>query len=224
MLSELFLMATLGTEPDSLRYNGRMGELEVSPPKLVDPGINVDGLLDEQAWTTAAILGGFTQYVPVEGVEPSEATEIRVFYTDEAIYFGIRAYDSDPGEILARFGERDRVTYNDDWVRIILDTFDDRRQAYAFAINPLGLQSDGLIVEGGTSGFGGRSGGGVADDLAVEVVVEALVGGCFRWTSIRILFGILKGSSIVRAGLEKFEFHTYPCASVKSQNRLGASR
>ncbi len=160
MLSELFLMATLGTEPDSLRYNGRMGELEVSPPKLVDPGINVDGLLDEQAWTTAAILGGFTQYVPVEGVEPSEATEIRVFYTDEAIYFGIRAYDSDPGEILARFGERDRVTYNDDWVRIILDTFDDRRQAYAFAINPLGLQSDGLIVEGGTSGFGGRSGGG----------------------------------------------------------------
>ncbi|GIS80650.1 MAG: hypothetical protein CM1200mP14_22160 [Gammaproteobacteria bacterium] len=158
MLSELFLMATLGTEPDSLRYNGRMGELEVSPPKLVDPGINVDGLLDEQAWTTAAILGGFTQYVPVEGVEPSEATEIRVFYTDEAIYFGIRAYDSDPGEILARFGERDRVTYNDDWVRIILDTFDDRRQAYAFAINPLGLQSDGLIVEGGTSGFGGRSG------------------------------------------------------------------
>ena len=110
MLSELFLIATLGTEPDSLRYNGRMGELEVSPPKLVDPGINVDGLLDEQAWTTAAILGGFTQYVPVEGVEPSEATEIRVFYTDEAIYFGIRAYDSDPGEILARFGERDRVT------------------------------------------------------------------------------------------------------------------
>ena len=160
MLTELFLLATLGTEPDSIRYNGRMGELEVSPPKLVDPGINVDGLLDEQAWSTAAILGGFTQYVPVEGVESSEATEIRVFYTDEAIYFGIRAYDSDPDEILARFGERDRVTYNDDWVRIILDTFDDRRQAYSFAINPLGLQSDGLIVEGSSSGFGGRSGGG----------------------------------------------------------------
>ena len=82
MLGELLLMATLGTEPDSLRYNGRMGELEVSPPKLVDPGINVDGLLDEQAWTTAAILGGFTQYVPVEGVEPSEPTEIRVFSSD----------------------------------------------------------------------------------------------------------------------------------------------
>jgi len=72
MLTELFLLATLGTEPDSIRYNGRMGELEVSPPKLVDPGINVDGLLDEQAWSTAAILGGFTQYVPVEGVEPSD--------------------------------------------------------------------------------------------------------------------------------------------------------
>ena len=135
MLSELFLIATLGTEPDSLRYNGRMGELEVSPPKLVDPGINVDGLLDEQAWTTAAILGGFTQYVPVEGVEPSEATEIRVFYTDEAIYFGIRAYDSDPGEILARFGERDRVTYNDDWVRIIMDTIEYDKHFFDYQID-----------------------------------------------------------------------------------------
>ncbi|MCH2464932.1 MAG: carbohydrate binding family 9 domain-containing protein, partial [Gemmatimonadetes bacterium] len=160
MLTGLFLLATLATEPDSIRYSGRMGELEVSPPKLVDPGINIDGRLDEQAWGTAAILGGFTQYIPIEGVDPTEPTEVRVFYTDEAIYFGIRAYDSDPDEILARFGERDRVTYNDDWVRIILDTFDDRRQAYAFSINPLGLQSDGLIVEGSVSGFGGGGGGG----------------------------------------------------------------
>jgi len=159
MLGELLLLATLAAEADSLWYSGRDGELEVNPPKLVDPRINVDGILDEKEWSESAILGDFTQYAPIEGIDALEPTEVRVFYTEEAIYFGIRAYDSEPDQILARFRERDRVTYNDDWVRIILDTFDDRRQAYALAINPFGLQADGLIVEGSSSGSGGRGGG-----------------------------------------------------------------
>ena len=48
MLGELLLLATLAAEADSLWYSGRDGELEVNPPKLVDPRINVDGILDEK--------------------------------------------------------------------------------------------------------------------------------------------------------------------------------
>jgi len=159
MLKALALVALLNAAPDSVRYSGRMGQLEVAPPKLVDAGISVDGALDEAAWGEAAILAGFSQYMPVEGIEASQQTEVRVFYTEEAIYFGIRAYDTEPELILARFGERDRVTFSDDFVRIILDTFDDQRQAYAFGVNPLGLQADGFINEGSSGGFGGRGGG-----------------------------------------------------------------
>ena len=162
MLKALVLLTLLNAPPDSVRYSGRLGQLDVAPPKLVDVGINVDGALDEAAWGEAAILAGFSQYMPVEGIEASQRTEVRVFYTDDAIYFGIRAYDSEPDLILARFGERDRISFSDDFVRIILDTFDDQRQAYAFTVNPLGLQDDGFITEGSSGGGrgGGRGGGG----------------------------------------------------------------
>ena len=168
MLKTLALVALLNAAPDSVRYSGRMGQLEVAPPKLVDAGISVDGALDEAAWGEAAILAGFSQYMPVEGIEASQQTEVRVFYTEEAIYFGIRAYDTEPELILARFGERDRVTFSDDFVRIILDTFDDQRQAYAFGVNPLGLQADGFINEGSSGGFGGRG----LFFLAIEIITR----------------------------------------------------
>jgi len=163
MLTLLGLLAALATPADSLVFRGRDSELDVRVPRMSDVSIAIDGDLDEPPWQGAAVLAGFTQYEPVEGVDPEEPTEVRVFYTDEAIYFGVHAYDRHPDMILARLGERDRVVFNDDWLRIMLDTFDDQRQAYVFYVNPLGLQTDGLWIEGlrrggGGGGFGGGSG------------------------------------------------------------------
>jgi hypothetical protein len=77
-------------------------------------------------------------------------------------------------------GERDRVVFNDDWVRILLDTFDDQRQAYVFYVNPLGLQTDGLWIEGlrrgrggGGGGGGGFGGGGVSIDYNPDFIWES---------------------------------------------------
>jgi hypothetical protein len=150
MVSALLLTALLlpPATPDTLTFSGRALELEVTPPRMEDPGIAVDGRLDEEAWKGAAVLDGFTQYEPVEGVAASQPTEVRVFYTPEAIYFGVQAADGNPEEILARMGERDRSVFGDDWIRIMLDTFDDQRQAYVFYVNPLGIQTDGLWIEG----------------------------------------------------------------------------
>lgn len=157
MLKLLSLVALLSTPADSVIYSGRAGQLDVSPPRISSPSVSIDGRMDEAVWSDAAILTGFTQYEPVEGIEASENTEVRVFYTDEAIYFGIRAYDENPELILARLGERDRVVFNDDWVRLTLDTYNDQRQGYIFYVNPLGLQTDGLWVEGRSSGRGRSS-------------------------------------------------------------------
>ena len=122
--------------------------MEVSPPRMENPEIRIDGRLDEGVWEAAASLVGFTQYEPVEGLPSTADTEVRVLYSGEAIYFGIRASDADPELILARLGERDRAVFGDDWVRIILDTYDDQRQGYVFYVNPLGIQTDGYWVEG----------------------------------------------------------------------------
>ena len=173
MFEVLGLALALTASSDSLTYSGRGGQLDVSPPRFADASIDIDGRLDEPRWAEAALLTGFTQYEPVEGIEASEVTEVRVFYTDEAIYFGIRASDSDPSGILARLGERDRAPLADDWVRIMLDTFDDQRQAYAFYVNPLGLQADGLWIEGLRRGRGGTGGGGVSIDFNPDFIWES---------------------------------------------------
>lgn len=145
---KLILMAGVLFPSDTLTFSGRTHELEVSPPRFEHPDIRVDGSLQEPVWSDAAVLNGFTQYEPVEGIPSTADTEVRVLYAGDAIYFGIRAFDENPELILARMGERDRSVFGDDWIRIILDTFDDQRQGYVFYVNPLGIQTDGLWIEG----------------------------------------------------------------------------
>ncbi|RMH17772.1 MAG: hypothetical protein D6701_07160 [Gemmatimonadetes bacterium] len=155
--------------PDTLRFSGRDGALDVHPPRIDEPKVRIDGRLDEAVWAQAAVLTGFTQYEPVEGRPATEDTEVRVFYSRDAIYFGILAYDRDPSGILARLGERDRAVFGDDWVRLMLDTFDDQRQAYVFYVNPLGLQTDGLWIEGIRT----RPGSSVSIDFNPDFIWES---------------------------------------------------
>lgn len=145
---------TIGADPAEFR--GDQGELRVPVPRLESVDVRVDARLDEAAWSRAAVLSGFTQFEPVEGRPAAEPTEVLVLYEEDAIYFGIRAYDSRPDEIRASLTERDQGVFSDDWVRILLDTFNDQRQAYLFYVNPFGVQTDGLWVEGmeNRRGFG----------------------------------------------------------------------
>lgn len=147
MLTPVLLSALL-FQPDTTLFSGRVHQLDVEPPRFERVAIEIDGVMAEPEWNDAAVLAGFSQYEPLEGIPSTEDTEVRVFYTEDAIYFGVQAFDSDPSNILARLGERDRSVFGDDWIRIILDTFDDQRQGYVFYVNPMGIQTDGLWIEG----------------------------------------------------------------------------
>ena len=138
-------------------YDGSAGDLEVETPGVEDAAIDVDGRLDDAAWSQAALLTGFTQFRPVEGAPASQKTEVLVLVDADAIYFGFKAYDDDPSGIRATLSDRDSFTFTDDYVRITLDTFDDSRRAYIFSVNPLGVQHDGIWNEGG--GSAGQRGG-----------------------------------------------------------------
>jgi len=170
MLS-LLLATALLLPGDTLTYSGQHQELDVQPPRLEDPAVRVDGVLGEEIWSRAAVLKDFTQYEPVEGIAASEPTEVRVLYGPEAIYFGVRALDSHPDQVLARLGERDRSVFGDDWIRIILDTFDDQRQGYVFYVNPLGIQTDGLWIEGMQKRRGSAS--SVSIDFSPDFIWES---------------------------------------------------
>ena len=66
-----------------------------------------------------------------------------MWYSQNAIYFGIRAYQ-DSNTVRATLADRDKIS-GDDYVEILLDTYNDRRQAYVFGVNPLGVQADGTL-------------------------------------------------------------------------------
>ena len=151
---------TVASRSAEVEYDGSAGQTEIPTPRLLNPNVSVDGRIDESVWEATPVLTGFTQYDPSEGIPASENTEVRVFVTDDAIYFAIKAFDRDPGGIRATMTERDEVPRSNDYVRVVLDTFNDQRRAYAFSVNPYGVQQDGIWLEGGGGGGHGGGGGG----------------------------------------------------------------
>jgi len=127
-------------------YNGRAGQLSVAIPRI-DADADIDGRLDEPAWAQAAVLTGFSLYQPIDQRPAPDSTEVRVWYSPVAIYFGIRAFEPH-GAVTVTLADRDRVS-SDDNVEIHLDTFDERNRAFVFIVNPLGVQADGTKNEAG---------------------------------------------------------------------------
>ena len=144
MLALLLLVQATAT-PAAPLVEGK-GSPTADIPRL-ESTARIDGRLDEAVWSQATRLTGFWQYQPVDGRAAEEETEVRVWYAPDAIYFGVVATDRNPAAIRATVADRDNID-NDDHVVIDLDTFHDRRRAFFFGVNPLGIQSDGVRSEG----------------------------------------------------------------------------
>ena len=106
------------------------------------PSRKVDGQM--------AKVEGFLQRMPRDGEPSSQRTEVYVGYDDENLYAVFVAFDSERSKIRARLSRRDDL-FADDTVGISLDTYHDKRRAYSFSCNPLGIQQDARWIEG-TSG------------------------------------------------------------------------
>ncbi|WP_223883488.1 carbohydrate binding family 9 domain-containing protein [Arenibacter lacus] len=108
----------------------------------------MDGIVDEEFWLSIPANTDFRMQEPIEGGVPTEQTEVRIAFDSQHLYIAVVCYDSDPSGIKAFQKKRDASLETDDRFRLILDTFMDKRSAYFFEINPLGLRGDGLISSG----------------------------------------------------------------------------
>ena len=166
MLVPLLLAAQLQTAANIAPpgvHSGREDRTAVRPPRSELP-VAIDGVLDEPVWGEAVVLSGFSQFSPVDGVPAHDSTEVLVWYSPTAIHFGVRAFEAH-GAVHATLADRDRI-FADDHVQILLGTFDDGRQATVFAVNPLGVQADGTLVEQGGTRAGSFSAAQVARESA----------------------------------------------------------
>jgi hypothetical protein len=104
--------------------------------------IDVDGRLDEEVWRNAPAVSDFVQKEPIEGDAPTERTEVRFVYDDNALYVGARMFTRIPATIQAPLGRRDDVDNQTEHFFISLDTFFDHRTAYTFGVSAAGVRLD----------------------------------------------------------------------------------
>ena len=126
---------------------------DVAPPSLSIPRLerapSLDDFLSMQPQGDAALrmakVTGFTQRNPHDGEPVSEPTDAYLGYDQKNLYVVFVCFD-DPGKVRARLSRREDI-FDDDQVEVILDTFHDRRRAYAFQTTPLGVQWDAIWTE-----------------------------------------------------------------------------
>jgi hypothetical protein len=119
----------------------------------VNAPIDVDARLDEGFWQNAVKIDANIEVRPGENIPAPVKTEALLVHNDTHIYVAIVAYDPDPSAIRAHLCDRDEL-WNDDWVLILFDTFNDQRRTYDFFCNPLGIQADEIETpQGGGGGW-----------------------------------------------------------------------
>ena len=104
----------------------------------------IDGRLDEDLWASAALVEDLYEASPNEFAEPSEHTQIYLSYDDDALYVGLRAWDSEPDNIHARILRHGERFGGDDFFAVVLDPFNTQRGGFVFATNPNGARDDAL--------------------------------------------------------------------------------
>jgi hypothetical protein len=167
----------------------------VAIPRVEGAAVRIDGHLDEVVWSRAAVLRDFSEYLPNDDRPADDSTTVLVWYSPTAIYFGIRAYQ-DSSEVRATLADRDKIG-GDDWVDLLLDTFDDRRQALLFGVNPLGVQADGTLRDAARQSANFMSSvvtGAYTVDLSPDYVFESK-GRLTAWgyeVEVRIPFKTLR--------------------------------
>jgi hypothetical protein len=125
-------------------------KVPINVPKITT-AINVDGRPDEDAWKTAAVFKDFYQTNPGNNIAPSKPTEAYMLYDEYNLYIAFRCWD-EQGKVNATLAKRDEV-FNEDNVRVWLDTYNDQRRAYVLGFNPYGVQQDGIFTEGQGADF-----------------------------------------------------------------------
>lgn len=130
----------------------RLGKLDTAPV--------IDGKLDDEVWSKAVVLKDFLQVQPGDNIEPSQRTEVLLGHDGKNLYIAFRCYDKEPDRIRATIPKRDQI-FDDDYVGVYLDTFNDQRRAYIFFFNPLGIQADGIFTES------------QGEDYSVDVVMDS---------------------------------------------------
>ena len=116
-------------------------QVATAPPARIAIAVRANGELSDDFWNAIPATDGFLQREPEEGGTPSQRTEFRVAYDATTLFVKVHAFDTDTSQIVSYLTRRDGDSPSD-WIRVLLDSYHDKRTAYEFAVNPAGVKSD----------------------------------------------------------------------------------
>ncbi|MEQ1579966.1 MAG: DUF5916 domain-containing protein [Steroidobacteraceae bacterium] len=116
----------------------------------------IDGRIDAGEWAAATVIEDFHQVEPVEFAPASERTRVYVMIDADNIYVAARMWDSQPDQVAARSMRQGEELNDDDVFGVALDTFNDRRNGYWFAVNPNGVRRQAIFQNTTTRNFDWR--------------------------------------------------------------------
>lgn len=129
-----------------LKQKGIEDKKMISATRAENGKIHIDGKLDDPVWQIAFPDTHFTQFEPDEGEPASLKTTIRVAYDDHALYVAMQAYEPDIQQISYQLTRRDEQAPSD-WLGVIVDSYDDKRTAFAFAAYVSGVKYDAYLSD-----------------------------------------------------------------------------
>ncbi len=127
-------------------------ELPRMSAQRISEEIKVDGVLDEPVWRSVEPIRQLYQIQPDQGEPATEPSEIRILYDDKKLYFGFIFFDSEMDKIVANDMRRDSPGLrSNDYGFLLLDPYNDRRNAVFFRFTPVGGMEDTAVSNSGGS-------------------------------------------------------------------------
>ncbi len=145
------MSADTDEEPPETLTNRAIKAVRIETPPTID------GKLDDTCWQNSAKTGELTQFEPQRGEPATQSTTIYLAYDANNLYVAFECFKTDMGNLAANQTRRDSFFFSDDHVEILIDTFHDGRNCYAFALNPLGTQTDRRLINEGANRRTGQS-------------------------------------------------------------------
>jgi hypothetical protein len=121
--------------------------------KLVEP-ITLDGVLDEAIWQDVEGWNGeFMQYFPSDTSQAEVQTRIKIAFDDNNLYLAAEMLNRGERDYVSTSLRRDYRGEQNDGITFVLDTFNDKTNAFQFGVNPYGVLREGLVANGGNQGL-----------------------------------------------------------------------
>lgn len=166
-------------------------------------------------------IDAFVQREPVDGVEPSQRTEVYLGYDQRRFYAIFLAFDTTPAQLRATLSSRENIA-GDDSVEITIDTFNDQRTGYTFRVTPLGIQWDARWNEGrdfDTSWDAAWESDGVLTDQGYMVKIAVPLASIRFPAADKQTWRVQAGRIIPRLSEEVY----WPAYSIRQSGRLSQS-